>query len=160
MPPSCGTVTWLSSTISSAFSGMYSNRLAGVAAGEVARVVLDAVADADRLQHLQVVGGALLQPLRLQQKPVAHELLDAPLQLRLDARDRLLQRRPRRHVVAVRVDGDAVERRRLLAGERIDLPDRLDLVAEQREFPRPVLQVRGEDLDDVARRAEEAAGEA
>ena len=86
--------------------------------------------EADRLQHLQVVAGALLQPLRLKQMPVAHQLLDARLQLLLDARNRLLQRRPRRHVVAVRIDGDVVERRRLLAGERIDLPDRLDLVAE------------------------------
>ena len=33
--------------------------------------------DADRLQHLEVVGGALLQALRLQQLAVADEGVDA-----------------------------------------------------------------------------------
>ena len=33
MPPTCGTVTWLSSTISSAFGGMYSNRVGGGSPG-------------------------------------------------------------------------------------------------------------------------------
>ena len=58
MPPSCGTVTWLSSTNTSALSGTYSNkrrrRLAGLAAGEIARIVLDAGAAAGRLHHLEV----------------------------------------------------------------------------------------------------------
>ncbi len=42
-------------------------RLAGPAAGEVARIVLDAGAGAGRLQHLEVEDGALLEPLRLEQ---------------------------------------------------------------------------------------------
>ena len=42
-------------------------RLARRAAGQVARVVLDPVADAGRLQHLEVEVGALLQPLGLEQ---------------------------------------------------------------------------------------------
>ena len=33
MPPICGTVTWLSSTISSAFSGRYSNSVGGGSPG-------------------------------------------------------------------------------------------------------------------------------
>jgi hypothetical protein len=33
MPPICGTVTWLSSTISSAFSGRYSNKVGGGSPG-------------------------------------------------------------------------------------------------------------------------------
>ena len=33
MPPICGTVTWLSSTISSAFSGRYSNNVGGGSPG-------------------------------------------------------------------------------------------------------------------------------
>jgi len=42
-------------------------RLARPAAGEVARIVLDAGAAAGRLHHFEVVKRALLQPLRLQQ---------------------------------------------------------------------------------------------
>ena len=42
-------------------------RLAGLAAGEVARIVLDAGAGAGRLHHLHVEQRALLEPLRLQQ---------------------------------------------------------------------------------------------
>ena len=45
-------------------------RLAGLAAGEVARVVLDAGAGAGRLHHLHVEDGALLEPLGLQQPAV------------------------------------------------------------------------------------------
>jgi hypothetical protein len=33
MPPTCGTVTWLSSTISSASLGMYSNKVGGGSPG-------------------------------------------------------------------------------------------------------------------------------
>jgi hypothetical protein len=40
-------------------------RFAGEAAGEVARVVLDAVAVADGLDHLEVEAGALVDALRL-----------------------------------------------------------------------------------------------
>src|SRR5438132_370489 len=39
-------------------------RLAGPAAGEIARIVLDAGAASRGLQHFQIEGGALLQPLR------------------------------------------------------------------------------------------------
>ena len=46
-------------------------RLAGPAAGEVAGIVLDAGAGAGGLDHLEVEGGALLQPLRLQQAPLS-----------------------------------------------------------------------------------------
>ena len=42
-------------------------RIARLAAGEIARIILDAGAGAGRLQHLEVEAGALLQPLRLQQ---------------------------------------------------------------------------------------------
>ena len=42
-------------------------RLAGLPPGQVARVVLDAGAGAGRLEHLEVEGGALLEPLRLEE---------------------------------------------------------------------------------------------
>ena len=56
-------------------------RLAGLAAGEVARVVLDAVAGAGRLEHLEVELGALLEALRLEQLALGDELVEALAQL-------------------------------------------------------------------------------
>src|SRR5207248_10013714 len=63
------------------------------------------------------------------------------------------------YVVRVRVDLDAVERRDGLAGQWIELADRLDLVAEERHAPRRVFIVRREDFEAVAAHAEIAAGE-
>src|SRR5690606_39969694 len=45
------------------------------AAGQVARIVLDPGAGAGRHQHLEVEGGPLLEPLRLQQLPLVAPLL-------------------------------------------------------------------------------------
>ena len=42
-------------------------RLAGLAAGEIARIILDAGAGAGRLQHFEIEQRALLEPLRLEQ---------------------------------------------------------------------------------------------
>src|SRR5690606_2270805 len=51
-------------------------RLARRAAGQVARIVLDAGAGAGRLQHLEVEAGALLQPLRLEQPAGTREFVE------------------------------------------------------------------------------------
>ena len=63
-------------------------RLAGGAAVEPARVVLDAVAEAHLLEHLEVVERALLEPLRLEQLALPAELGEPLLQLAADALDR------------------------------------------------------------------------
>ncbi len=81
-------------------------RLARLAAGEIARIVLDAGAGAGRLHHFEVEDGALLEPLRFQQAAGGVELVEPPLQLVLDAGDRLDQRRARRDVVRIGVDLD------------------------------------------------------
>jgi hypothetical protein len=81
-------------------------RLARRAAGEVARVVLDPVAHAGGLQHLQIELGALFQPLRLQQLAFGVELIKPLAQLLADALDRLLHGRARGDVVAVGIDAD------------------------------------------------------
>src|SRR3546814_7871992 len=47
----------------------------------------------------------------------------------------------------------------LLAGQRIELGDLLDLVAEEADAPRHILIVRGEDFEAVAAHAEIAARE-
>ena len=48
----------------------------GCAAGQVAGIVLDAVAGAGGLQHLEVEPGALLEPLGLDQLALGDELLE------------------------------------------------------------------------------------
>ena len=77
--PICGTVWWLSSTNSKRIVGQIfeqgRRRLARQAAGEEARVILDAGAGAGRGDHLQVEIGALLQPLRFQQPPFRDQFL-------------------------------------------------------------------------------------
>jgi hypothetical protein len=77
MPPTCGIETCDSSTNSSQSLGKKSSRQNGVepgfAAGEVARVVLDAVAVADLAQHVEVVARALFEPLRFEQLAVVFE---------------------------------------------------------------------------------------
>ena len=134
-------------------------RLAGAAAGEIARIVLDAGAAAGRFHHFEIEGGALLQPLRFQQAPLVVELVEPHLQLALDRLDRLHQRRPRRHIMRVGVDLDEFELVLLVAGERIELLDILHGVAEQIHAPGAVFIVRRENVDDVAAHAERAAGE-
>ena len=61
--------------------------------------------------------------------------------------------------MAVGVEPDLVEPAGALAGERVELDDALDLVAEHGEAPGAVLQVGREDLDRIALGAEGAAGE-
>ena len=74
MPCTCGSVTCDSSTKSSQSFGKKSIRHQGVepgfAAGEMARIVLDAVAVADLAQHVEIVARAHFQALRFEQLPV------------------------------------------------------------------------------------------
>ena len=60
-------------------------RLAGLAAGEVARIVLDAGAGAGGFHHLEVEQGALLEALGFEEAAGAVELLQARGELLLDA---------------------------------------------------------------------------
>ena len=134
-------------------------RLARIAAGQIARIVLDPFAGTGGLHHLDVEVGALGQPLDLQQLALGGKLRDALLQLGLYLDDRLRQRRARRHVVAVGVDGDAFQRGGLVPGQRVEFMDRLDLVAEQRHPPGAVLIMAGIDVDDLAAQPKAAAHE-
>ena len=134
-------------------------RLAGPAAGQIARIVLDAGAGAGRLQHFQIEQGALLEPLRLEQAPLRMELVQAQLELDLHPLDRLQQRRARRHIMRIGVDFDELEVLRLHTRKRIELDDRLDLVAEHPDAPGAILVVSGEHFDRVAAHAEQPARE-
>src|SRR5207237_1738524 len=87
------------------------------------------------------------------------EELRALLELGLDVPDRLVELLARGDEVPRGVDVDPVALREHLAGERVELGDALDLVAEELDADREVL-VRRVDLERVAPHAELAADEA
>ncbi len=113
------------------------------------RVVLDPVAEAELAHHLEVVLGALADPVRLQQPVLRLEEGHLLLELVLDLVVGALDRRLRGDVLGRREDRDRVELRVDLAGERVEVRDQLDLVAEHRDAVGR-LRVGGLDLDHVA----------
>ena len=132
--------------------------VARLAAVEDARVVLDPVAEAQLAQHLHVELGALAEPVGLEQLALLLQLLGAHLQLVADLPHRAVDRRLVGGVVRGRPDGGVAQLLEQLAGERVELVDGLDLVAEE---DRAVggLGVGGEDLERVAANAEGPAAE-
>ena len=120
-------------------------------------VVLDAVAVADLLHHLEIEHRALVQALRLEELALGLELAAVPRELGLDRLDRLLGAIARRDEVRLRVDRDLVVLAQGLAGQRIEGRQRVDFVAEELDAERQVL-VRRVDLDDVAAHAERRRG--
>ena len=86
------------------------------------------------------------------------QLRQALVQLRLDVVDRLLELVLRRDEVLGRVDVERVALGQQLAGQRVDLDDPLDLVAEEVDAHGQLL-VGGQDREAVAAQAELAAHE-
>ena len=123
--------------------------VAGLAAVQDPRVVLDPVAEAQLAQHLHVELGALAQPVALQRLALRLQLLGARLQLVADLGHRAVDRLLVGGVVGGRPHAHVLDVLEHLAGQRIELLERLDLVAEQH---RPVggLGVGGEHLQRVA----------
>ncbi len=127
-------------------------RLARQPPAEVARVVLDAVAVAHGLDHLQIEARALVDALRLHHAALRLEMRHPLVQLGHDRIDGLRLALRLHHVVALGIDRQP---RILLlhrAEQRIDLRERFDLVAEQLDAV-GVLVVGGEDLNHVAAHA-------
>ena len=122
------------------------------------RVVLDAVAEAELLHHLQVVLGPLPDPVRLEHHPLGLEVLHLLLELVADLDRGALDRRLRRDVLGRRKDRDGLELRENLAGERVEVGDLLDQVSEERHAIRR-LGMRRLNLDHVALDPKTAAAE-
>src|SRR3954452_8206383 len=97
----------------------------------MAGVVLDAGAVAELAHHLEVERGPLTQPRGFERPPLCLEAGDPLLHLRLDVDDRLAELVLRRDVVRRRVDVDFLPLGEELAGQRVELGDPLDLVAEE-----------------------------
>ena len=125
---------------------------------EVARVVLDARAEAELLQHLDVVLGALLEAVRLEHLPLRVELRDLLLELCADLIHGPLDGRCRRHVLGRGPDDKVLERRHHFAGERVEVRDRLHVIAEERDAVRG-LRVGRLHLHHVTLHPEAAAAE-
>src|SRR5262249_53386655 len=134
-------------------------RLSRLSPREVARVVLDPVAEPHLLHHLDVVLGSLIEPLLLEEAPLLVVEVEALAELFADAVDRPAHLLLRRDVVRARVDRAALERALDAAAERVDLFDGFDGVAEELDADGGLLLVCREDLDDVAADAEGAAVE-
>ncbi len=132
-------------------------RLARRAAGEVARIVLDALAVADLGHHLDVELGALLQPLRLDQLVRAVQLLQPFLELGLDRFDRVQHGAARGHVMRAGVDGEARNPAQHAAGERVEQRQVLDLAVEQLDAHGLHLVFGREHVDHLAAHAVAAA---
>ena len=162
IPPSCGTVWCDSSTKHDEVVREVVDERERVrarrAALEDARVVLDPGAEAELLHHLEVVLGALADPVRLEHAALGLELRDLLLELGAQLVDRALDRRLRGDVLGRRPDDEVVETRVHLARDRVEVRDLLHLVAEERDAVGR-LDVRRLHLDDVALDAEAPAPE-
>ena len=132
-------------------------RLAGFATAHVARIIFDAFAETDFVEHLQIERGALLNALRFEQFVFARKIFDALAQLHLDAFERVQHRAARRHVMALRIDGKARQRLDVVAGQRIEQRQRVDLVVEHRNAQRRLGTLCRINIDRIAAHAKRAA---
>ena len=124
----------------------------------MARVVLDAGAVAELAHHLEVERRPLPQPSALERPTLGLELADADLHLGLDVDDRFLELVIRRDVVGRREDVRLLALREQLAGQRVQLGDPLDDIAEELDADERLLRGRLE-FQRVAADAEPGAGE-
>ena len=127
------------------------------AAREHARIVFNAAAKADLLQHLDVIPRALCDALRLDQLAVFLEVSDARVELLLQIADRGLQLVLGRDIVARRKDRGVPQLAQRDAGQRVDAADAVDLVAEELDAHHVLVRIDRPDLDRVPAHAEAVA---
>ena len=125
-------------------------RLAGLAPGQVARVVLDPGAITQLLHHFDIKLSALLQALGLHQLVVVAQLGETLTQLVLDMHHGIQNGLARGHIVALGIDGQARHLAQHLARERIEIGQVLDFVIEQLHAHRLAVRFRRKDIDDPA----------
>src|SRR5947208_14767040 len=106
-------------------------RLAGHAAGEVPRIILDAMAVANLFHHLQIEKRSLVDPLRFKQASLPFEQRLPTGKLGLDRFDGLLDPRPRHDEMALGINGEAIEHAQFIAGQRIKRAELINLISPQ-----------------------------
>ncbi len=104
-----------------------------LAAGEMARVVFHAGAIADLLEHLQIIFGAALQTLRLQQLVLCTECYQGLIKLNLDILDRLVELLFRGYEMLGRVNRHFITLGKDFSGQWVDFADSLHFIAEKLE---------------------------
>ena len=120
----------------------------GLTAVDVAGVVLDTGAEPDLTHHLDVVVGAHPKPLRLQQFALAFQFGEALGEFLLDGRDGRCHPLRACDIVRGREDPQRVHLAHHVPGQRVQVIERLDLVAEVFDADGEFL-VRRDDLDGV-----------
>ena len=116
---------------------------------DVPRVVLDAGAVPQYLEHFQVVHGALFDTLGFQQLAHALEILHPLVQFGLDIHDGPLHIARRGHVMLGRIHHRGVQLGQLVAGDRMHHLDAVQVVAPQFQSQR-LLVVAGPDFQRIA----------
>ena len=128
-------------------------RLARLLAGEMARIIFDAAAEAHLFQHFEIEHRALMQSLRLEKFSFFDQLWLPPLQLLPNRFDRALERRARHYVMRLRIYRQP--RRVFLfdfAEQRIDCRDRINLITPEFDAIRIIL-ITWINLHDIAAHA-------
>ncbi len=133
-------------------------RRAGLATGQVTRVILDAVAVTDLAQHVKVVARAHLEALRFEQLAVALEVAQALVELRLDRNDRAPQLLLGRDEMLRGKDEQFVLALDVFARHQVHDVDRFDLVAEEGN-PVDQLFLDSHELQGIAAHPERSADE-
>ncbi len=130
---------------------------AGRASAQVAGVVLDAVAEAHLLHHLEVELGAHLDALGLDELAGTLELHHTLVEFLADGAHGRVQLVVGRDELLRGIEREVREAGGDVAGEGIELADAVDLIAEELDADGAVVHLRGMDLDGVAAHAELAA---
>jgi len=124
-------------------------RFPGLAAIQMAGIVLDAVAVAQLLDHLQIQLGPLLQTLRLHQTPAGLEGRQPFQQLLTDVGRGPLEVVLGGNEVAGRIDDGLAHFRQHIPSQRVHLAHRVDVVTEKLDAQGPFVMVGGDDLQNV-----------
>src|SRR5260370_1022424 len=128
-------------------------------AAEMTRIILDAVAIADGAHHFDVKHGSLHDALRLDKFSLLFHLFLPPPQLFLNTHNGAVALLLRHDIMRFRVNRYARQillPRAHFSGERIDLPQRINLVAPHFDAVTVIL-IRRIDFDHVAAHAKGAA---
>ena len=132
-------------------------RLACGTPGQGPRVILDAFAKTDLVQHFQIEPSTLFDTLRFQQFAFADELIDPFTQFLLDEFDGAQCRIARCDVMARRINREARQAPLDLAGERIEQIQAIHFVVEQTDTQGRLRVLRWKHVEHVAAHSKRAA---
>ena len=124
---------------------------------QYARIVLNARAEADLLQHFNVVAGALRDALGLDQLAVFLEVFYALVEFFLQILDGFLQFFLGRDVVARRENSNMTQFTERNTGQRVNTADAVHLITEKLDTDNILIRVYRPDFHRVAAHAEAVA---